>query len=100
MRTPDVAYVSRTRHGGLADQPGFLPLALDLVAEVVSPGDSSSEVESKVQAWLAAGVRVVLVVDPQTATIRDYRSPDSIQVYSGGSVDLSDVLPDVAELFA
>jgi Uma2 family endonuclease len=104
VRAPDVAFVSTVRLGDLADHPGFLPLAPDLVAEIVSPGDSSSEVEAKANDWLNAGVRIVLVVDPQTATIRDYRSAGQIQVYSGGHVDLTDVLPgfhlDVAELFA
>jgi Uma2 family endonuclease len=104
VRAPDVAYVSKDRLGELSDYPGFLPLSPDLVAEVVSPGDSSSEIEAKAQAWLAAGVRVVLVVDPQTASIRDYRSANRIRVYSDGRIDLDDVLPgfqlDVAELLS
>ena len=74
-----------------------------MVAEVVSPGDESSEVESKAIAWLQAGVRVVVEVDPQTSSIREYRSPDQIQVYRDGLIELGDVLPDfrpdVAELF-
>ncbi|MGM0491187.1 MAG: Uma2 family endonuclease, partial [Planctomycetota bacterium] len=77
-----------------ADHPGFLPLAPDLVAEVVSPNDESSKVEAKATAWLQAGVRVVLVVDPQTRSIREYRAPDSIRVYRNGEVDLGDLLPD------
>lgn len=104
VRAPDVAFVSQARLGELANHPGYLPLAPDLVAEVVSPGDSSSEVEAKAHGWLDAGVRIVLVVDPQTTTIRDYRTADHIQVHSEGFVDLNDVLPgfqlDVAELFA
>lgn len=103
VRAPDVAYVSQSRLGEFADHPGYIPMAPDLVAEVVSPGDGSSEVEAKARAWLLAGVRVVLVVDPQTTTIREYRSESHITVYSDGLVDLTEVLPgfqlDVAELF-
>jgi Uma2 family endonuclease len=103
VRAPDVSFVSRERLGDLADYPGFLPLAPDLVAEVVSPSDESSEVEAKATAWLQAGVRVVLVVDPQTSSIREYRSPDQIQVCRDGTIELGDILPDfrldVAELF-
>ena len=53
VRAPDVSFVSRERLGDLANYPGFLPLAPDMVAEVVSPSDESSEVESKATAWLA-----------------------------------------------
>jgi Uma2 family endonuclease len=34
------------------DTPAYLPLAPDLVVEVLSPSDSSSEVEFKVEQWL------------------------------------------------
>jgi Uma2 family endonuclease len=104
VRAPDVAFVSQESLGKLADYPGFLPLAPDLVAEVVSPNDSSSDVEEKALDWLAAGVTIVLVVDPQTKTIRDYRSAQEIRVYAQGLIDLGIVLAgcrlDVSELFS
>jgi Uma2 family endonuclease len=104
VRAPDVAFVSHKSLGEFADHPGFLPLAPDLVAEVVSPSDSSSEVEEKALDWLAAGVKIVLVVDPQTKTIRDYRSAQEIRVYAEGSIDLAIVMAgfrlDVSELFS
>ena len=104
VRAPDVAYVSRQRLSRYPDDIGYLPLAPDLVAEVVSPSDRSSQVEAKAQAWLDAGVQVVLVVDPQTSTVREHRSGKPIRVYSEGFVELNVVLPgfrlDVAELFA
>ena len=47
---------------------------------------------------------VVLVVDPQTKTIRDYRSAEKILVYEDGSIDLGEALPgfrlDVSELLS
>ncbi|MCO6458232.1 MAG: Uma2 family endonuclease [Pirellulaceae bacterium] len=103
VRAPDVSFVSVERLRDFAGHGGFLPLAPDLVAEVVSATDRSKEVESKALAWLSAGVRVVLVVDPQTASIRAYRSATQVKDYSDGLLDLSDVLPgfqlDVVELF-
>jgi Uma2 family endonuclease len=103
VRAPDVAFVSHSRLKGLADHPGYLPLAPDVVAEVVSPSDSSSDVEEKALGWLSAGVAVVLVVDPQTKTIRDYRSAHEIHVYAEGKIDLGAVISgyhlDVSELF-
>ncbi len=101
---PDVAFVSQERLGKFADHPGFLPLAPDLVAEVVSPNDSSSDVEEKALGWLAAGVTIVLVVDPQTKTIREYHSAREIRVYAQGLIDLGIVVAgcrlDVSELFS
>lgn len=45
---------------------------------------------------------MVLIVDPQTKTIREYRSLAEIRVYDNGKMDLQDVLPefelDVTEL--
>lgn len=101
---PDVAFVSHARLGNFTRHPGYLPLSPELVAEVVSPGDRWSEVEAKVQLWLRAGVRVVLVVDPQATSVRACWSDGRIQVCSEGSLDLDDVLPgfelDVTELLA
>lgn len=104
VRAPDVAFVARGRLEAFADHAGYLPLAPDLVAEVVSPSDRSSDIEAKIQSWLDAGVRVVPAVDPQLATIREYRSGSPIRAYTDGFVDLGDVLAgfqlDVTELFA
>jgi Uma2 family endonuclease len=104
VRAPDLAFVVHARLGNLANDPGYLPLAPDLVAEVISPSDRWSDVEEKVLDWLAAGVAAVLVVDPQTRTIRDYRSAGQIQVHRDGWVDLSDIVRgfqlDVLELFS
>ncbi|MCO6456474.1 MAG: Uma2 family endonuclease [Pirellulaceae bacterium] len=104
VRAPDVAYVSLSRLGAFIDHPGYLPVVPELVAEVVSTGDRASDVESKAQDWLDAGVHVVLVVDPQTAAVRVYRQNMGTAVSAEGHLDLDDILPgfrlDVSELFA
>ena len=63
VRAPDVAYVSQARLP-LARVPGYPELAPDLVVEVVSPNDTASEVQAKVEQWLRAGVLVVWVLYP------------------------------------
>ncbi|MEQ8787180.1 MAG: Uma2 family endonuclease [Pirellulaceae bacterium] len=104
VRAPDFAFVSRKKLGDLADHPGYLPLVPDLVVEVVSPSDRASEVEEKVLDWLDVGVAAVLVVDPQTKSVRHHRSIDSIQIHTAGAMDLTHVIGgfhlDVSELFA
>jgi Uma2 family endonuclease len=101
---PDAAFVSHGRLGDLGDHPGYLPLAPDLLAEVVSPGDRWSEREEKALQWLVAGVSVVLVVDPQAKTVGRNGSYQPKQVSSGEALDLSDVISgfrlDVADLFS
>jgi Uma2 family endonuclease len=52
---------------------GHCRLAPDLVVEVVSPNDEVYEVAEKVQEWLAAGVRLVWVVNPLHRTVEVHR---------------------------
>ena len=78
VRAPDVAFVTTQRLRAIGQADGYLPLAPDLVAEVVSPSDSYTQVEEKALAWVAAGVRMVLVVEPGTRTVQVVRSAVSI----------------------
>lgn len=93
VRAPDAAFLTAERFASVADVRGFLPIAPDLVIEVVSPNDTSSDVEEKAHSWLQFGVRLVLVVDPANQSIRAYRALASIQVYfAGNQVDATDVV--------
>ncbi len=105
VRAPDLAFVSSKRLLQYTDIAGYLPLAPDLVAEVVSPNDTFTQVEEKAVSWLAAGTAMVLVVDPGTRTVRTYRSKDNIEVhYEKDELDASDVVKDwrlaVGQIFA
>jgi Uma2 family endonuclease len=104
VRCPDVAFVSKERLDEAGDVVGYWPGAPDLAIEVVSPTDSYSQVEEKTLAWLDAGCRLVLVVDPQTKTVTVYRRADSVRILdSAASVDGGNVVPGwslpVAEIF-
>jgi Uma2 family endonuclease len=54
VRAPDVAFVSRANADAVGPTVRFWPGAPDFAVEVVSPGDSFSEVEAKALGWLAA----------------------------------------------
>jgi Uma2 family endonuclease len=104
VRAPDVAFVARERAVGFDEDQGFVTVVPDLVGEVVSPRDSFSDVEEKVLAWLTAGTRLVIVVDPKTRTVHAYRGSDRVVVLrEGEQLDADDVVPGlkivVAELF-
>jgi Uma2 family endonuclease len=105
VRAPDAAFVSHARLEGLTvDTKRYLPVAPDLVAEVVSPNDSPSDVESKARYWLESGVITVLVIDPATKTLKVHQAGHAIAVLNEGDTFLAgDVVPGwqfkVAELF-
>jgi len=93
VRAPDVAFVGRER-AGLIGKRGYAELAPDLLAEIVSPDDRPAEVLAKVADWLAAGTKLVWLVDLERAEVRVYRSDGSLSVLQeGDSLDGEDVLP-------
>jgi len=105
VRGADVAFVSSERYARLDSTRGFLKVAPDLVVEVLSPHDPAAEVSQKVTEYLAAGVRLVWVADPEARTVRAYRSSTDVRVFSPSDrLPGDDVLPGfdmpVAELFA
>jgi Uma2 family endonuclease len=94
VRAPDVAFVARQRIDTLDDLTGFVPLAPDLVAEVVSASDTFSQVEEKTRCWLRHGVRVVLVVDPENRTVRVMRGNEQSQLFDeAAELTVDDVIP-------
>src|SRR5215216_108966 len=88
VRAPDLAFVSRERipEGGVPKK--FWDGAPDLAVEVVSPGDTFSEVEEKVEEWLAAGARAVWVLNPKRRGVSVYRSmTDVMRLAEGDELD-------------
>ena len=101
---PDVSFVNQKRYAEIVDEMGYLPLAPDLVVEVLSPGDRFSRVEAKALAWLDAGCKLVLIMDPEAETLHSYRSRSQIQIFEKGEfVDCSDAVTgwtlSVADVF-
>jgi len=93
VRAPDVAFVGRERTG-LIRARGYAELAPDLLAEILSPDDAPAELLAKVADWLAAGTKLVWVVDPQRSEVRVYRRDGSLSVLrESESLDGEDVLP-------
>lgn len=80
-RKPDVAYVSRAHWPGGQMPQGDLHFAPDLVVEVLSPSNGGMEVDGKLDEYLAAGIGLVWIVNPEKRTIRVYRSDGTTRVY-------------------
>ncbi len=84
VRAPDAAFLSHQSLAKVESDGGFLPLAPDLLVEVVSPGDFFSSVEAKTRQWLEAGTRVVIVADPANQTLRVYFPKQDSQTFGVG----------------
>src|SRR5436305_858800 len=69
----DVAFVRVDRAPSFGQIKGYWAGVPDLVAEVRSPTDRPKAVADKVALWLAAGVRLVLVVNPRDQTVGVHR---------------------------
>jgi Uma2 family endonuclease len=84
VRAPDGAFVAKGRLPP-GDLPvGFLDIVPDLVVEVVSPSDTASYIQAKVEDWLRAGVSLAWVFYPDTRSVAVYRSLDEASVLSAG----------------
>ncbi|MGH7546537.1 MAG: Uma2 family endonuclease [Gemmatimonadota bacterium] len=93
VRGPDAAFVARERLDAIPTR-GYLSLAPDLVAEVVSPGDSRGVVIEKIGQWLRAGARLAWVIDPERRQAQVYRADGGVSVLNpGDALDGEDVLP-------
>ncbi len=73
---PDVAFVATERLTG--DKKKGLPIPPDLAVEVVSPSDVLSRIVEKAFNYLAAGTRLVWVIEPTAKTVTVYRSETDI----------------------
>jgi len=94
VRAPDAAFIAKERADQIGEVPGYLPGAPDLAVEVVSPGDTYSEVVEKAFDWLDAGTHLVVVVDPRRRNVTLYRSRDDIRILAEGDVlDGGEVVP-------
>ena len=80
VRSPDVAYVSAERLPTPDRWARYFLGAPDIAAEVVSPFDMATEVQQKVLEYLAAGSRLVWILEPRARTVTVYRGDGTVQL--------------------
>jgi Uma2 family endonuclease len=104
IRKPDGTFVRRDRFSLEHYNDGFLTIRPDIVVEVISPNDNAHEVIEKREEYLAAGVPLIWIIDPESRIVDVYRA-DGTPSRLTASDELSgeDVFPEfrckVAELF-
>lgn len=97
LRGPDLLFVSYAKlpAGDVPDGP--LNVIPELVFEVRSPSDSWTDVVEKVLDYLRAGVDVIVVLDPTTASATVFRPQIRQDIFTADqTLTLPDVLPGFA----
>jgi Uma2 family endonuclease len=74
VRRPDVAFIRAERLHGIDLEQVPLPLAPDLVIEIVSKNDAADDLNLKVTQYLAAGTSAVWLLYPKTRLAYRYIS--------------------------
>ncbi len=104
VRVPDLSFVRADRLPPDGIGPGLLKLAPDLAVEVLSPSERASELEEKIEDYLAAGTSMIWVVDPVRRTVRVVTAdaPER-RLHEGDALDGGDIIPGfvcaVSEIF-
>jgi Uma2 family endonuclease len=86
VRAPDVGFVTRERIERIGIPVAYFPEAPDLAVEVVSLGDTVTEVEAKAEDWINAGTRLLWVVSPRSRTVTVYQSLAKISVLTENDI--------------
>ena len=104
VRAPDASYVRANRLPAEGIGPGLMKLAPDLAVEVLSPSESASELEEKLDDYRACGTPLIWVVDPVRRTVMIIATDTPVRwLREGNLLDAGDVIPGfscaVVELF-
>jgi len=97
VRGADVAFYSFVRVPKGSQPTGYPDIAPEFVVKVLSPNDRWPEMAAKVGEYLAVGVLVVCVLDPQSRTATVHyadRPPDKLT--QSNELQLPDILPGFA----
>ena len=91
---PDASFVRRERVAAAGRVTGYFPGPPDLAVEVISPHDRYTEVAEKVADWLAAGVQLLILVEPRRRSVtRHAPGQPPVTLTEQDTLDGSPVLP-------
>ena len=104
VRVPAVSFVRSSRLPRDGAVPGLLKLAPDIAIEILSPSETASELEEKLDDYRACGTPLIWVVDPVRRTVMIVSNDAPVRwLREGDSLDGGEVIPGfvcaVAEIF-
>jgi len=95
-RSPDAAWVEKLRWEALTaeQKEKFIPLCPDFVLELLSPNDSLSKTQDKMQEYMENGCRLGLLINRKNQQVEIYRAGREMEVLNApSSISGEDVLP-------
>ena len=95
-RSPDAAWVRRDRWDALTaiQKRKFAPICPDFVVELCSPNDDIEDVQAKMQEYLANGIRLGWLIDPETRRVEIYRPHQPVEIlHNPATISGEEVLP-------
>ena len=83
-RSPDAAWIKKERWESLTSeqQKKFIPLCPEFVIELRSNSDNLSDLQDKMQEYLANGLVLGWLIDPQNKQVELYRSNRQVEIIS------------------
>ncbi|MEA5512119.1 Uma2 family endonuclease [Crocosphaera sp. UHCC 0190] len=93
---PDLLYVSFEKLGDIILEDDACPIPPDLAIEVISPGQSFSELSEKAEAYLKAGVDRVWLIDIQVKKITIFYPDSPPQTKQSNDSLGDDLLPNLS----
>jgi Uma2 family endonuclease len=81
-RSPDVAWIEKSRWDILPVElkRKFPPICPDFVLELLSPTDDPNTARSKMQEYLASGLRLGWLIDPDDRQVEIYRPGQAVEI--------------------
>lgn len=104
VRKPDAAVFRKDRFTREHLMEGFVSIPPDLAVEVISSHDEFGEVTEKIEEYLAAGIPLVWVIDPENEIVLIHRKDGTVtKLHKQDELSGEDILPGfrckVVELF-
>lgn len=104
VRIPDASFTPKDRLSATGAAEGHSRVVPALVVEVVSPNDSASDLNEKIEDFLAAGVPLIWVPYPETRSVYVYRGDGTgTLLRAGDALEGEAILPgfrcEAAKLF-
>src|SRR5215208_3265469 len=94
VRAPDLSFVTAERIAAAGIPSGYWPGPPDLAVEVLSPSNRPGEMLDKVADYLAAGTRLIWIIDPEARTATVFRlDGTTVRLGEHGALEGGDVLP-------
>jgi Uma2 family endonuclease len=92
---PDLLYISAERLAPDWMEDTACPIAPELVIEIISPGQSFSQIAEKAGDYLTAGVDRVWIVESGAESITMLRQDNRWEVFRGDRAISDDLFPDL-----